>query len=332
MFRVRAPWLKTLVELRQGTTQRRTLHSKYRHVDFGASAQLQQSCECFIQKLNRELPRDSQLDASIDLPKKTSSYHKHLMLISPPDEAGKDPEWKGSWQAKLELNPEWPYSAIAEVKKHLKETKRGEGILINAISVMRSKSLGDPSSEKKARFLALPDMKVYEVSQSELKDFAYFVGEGMVQQPRGRAVAFADYLKGADAISKELEHREVTSTAATGMKQFAAQSYQNNLVLVCGHHQRDERCGQIAPRLIKEFEAKVEEDLDLAIVSHIGGHKFAGNVIFYKFLGFEADGKATVDSLWFGKILPSAVPTLLEHLGRNEIITPWFRGGCLLES
>ncbi|CUS21382.1 LAQU0S03e01288g1_1 [Lachancea quebecensis] len=332
MFRKRAPWLRIYAELRQETSQKRTLHSKYRHVGLEDPAQLRQSCACFVKGLNRELPKESQLDVDIDLPKKTPSYHKHLMLISPPNKAGSDPEWKGSWQAKLEMNPEWPYSAIAEVKNHLKETKRGEGILINAISVMRGKLLNSPSSEKKAQFLALPDMKVYEVSQSELKDFAYFVGEGMVQQPRGRAMAFADYLKGADAISKELEHREVLNTRKPGMKDFTTKSYQNNLILVCGHHQRDERCGLIAPKLIKELEAKVEQSVDLAIVSHIGGHKFAGNVIFYKFLGFEDSGKATVDSLWFGKILPSAVPILLEHLKKNEIVTSWFRGGCLLES
>ena len=55
-------------------------------------------------------------------------------------------------------------------------------------------------------------------------------------------------------------------------------------VFVCAHVKRDKRCGVAGPLLISEFEQSIAENgLDGSVhvygVSHIGGHKFAGNVI-----------------------------------------------------
>ncbi|GAB7353403.1 hypothetical protein MBLNU459_g3876t2 [Dothideomycetes sp. NU459] len=79
------------------------------------------------------------------------------------------------------------------------------------------------------------------------------------------------------------------------------------LVLICGHGGRDQRCGVLGPILQAEFEDKLERqnikvlkdapaadavEADAAVegykptarvgtISHIGGHKYAGNVIVY---------------------------------------------------
>ncbi|KHO00352.1 FMI1 protein [Metarhizium album ARSEF 1941] len=92
------------------------------------------------------------------------------------------------------------------------------------------------------------------------------------------------------------------------------------LVLICGHGGRDARCGIMGPVLRDEFEEKlaredfnvltspVEVDLTIGdaagmegavprknvarvgLISHIGGHKFAGNVIVYIPPGHEVRG------------------------------------------
>ncbi|SCU79724.1 LADA_0B02762g1_1 [Lachancea dasiensis] len=301
------------------------LHTEYRHVTLQLNHKIQQNCDCYVTDLNEKLDSESQLDIELSLPAKTPEYHKHLMLVSPPDSAGSEPEWKGSWQSQLELNPRWPYSAIAQLKGYLKDTHRGSGVLINAISMARSETIGTSGTGKKARFLAVPDMKTYDVGADELEEFATFLGEGKIGSHH--KISFADFLGGANAISKVLQ-AQTDPQKGSPYRKFEGQDHRKDIVLVCGHHQRDARCGLIAPALIEELKDRVESDL--AIVSHIGGHKFAGNVIFYKYLGTNQDQTAKVDGLWFGKILPATVATLVENLKQNNIVTQWFRGGAQL--
>lgn len=57
-------------------------------------------------------------------------------------------------------------------------------------------------------------------------------------------------------------------------------------VFVCAHNNRDRRCGVCGPALIEKFKEEIESrDLDKPIVvntcSHVGGHKYAGNVIIF---------------------------------------------------
>lgn len=293
---------------------------------------MQQLCQCYVEDLNGKLQKDMQLDTGVKLPHKTPDYHKHVMLVSPPDSVGKEPEWKSSWQAKIELNPQWPYSALGEIKRHLKGTERGEGILVNAISMARGEAIGLPSSNDSVRFLVVPDMKIYEVPKKELRRFAYSIGGGELKDPKAKTMTFFDYLKGANAVSERTDSIKTVPEVSHTSEEFTCTPYHKSLMLICGHQQRDQRCGLIAPDLIKEFSRHGDADTDLAIISHIGGHKYAGNIINYKYLGVHQDGKAKVDGLWFGKILPSLVPTLLKHLRKNEIVTPWFRGGCPLEN
>lgn len=139
------------------------------------------------------------------------------------------------------------------------------------------------------------------------------------------------------------------------------------LVLVCGHGGRDQRCGVLGPILKEEFEDKLarqdiavlkgpplahgdevaasriqqEEkgetrvdkvsDLRLrarvATISHIGGHKFAGNVIIYippSFKGNALAGKG----IWYGRIEPGHVEGIVaKTVLEGKVIKEHFRGG-----
>jgi hypothetical protein len=135
------------------------------------------------------------------------------------------------------------------------------------------------------------------------------------------------------------------------------------VVLVCGHGGRDVRCGLFGPVLREEFERRLPErgvevlkgaveveaeegaaavvggaasGRELAarvgLISHIGGHKFAGNVIIYlpPSLNTE-DGQAhplAGHGIWYGRVEPKHVEGIVgETILKGRVIEELFRGG-----
>lgn len=97
-------------------------------------------------------------------------------------------------------------------------------------------------------------------------------------------------------------------------------------VFVCTHASRDKRCGVCGPILVKKLKEEIENGFKDAVFvspcSHIGGHKYAGNVIIF---GPNADGK--VMGHWYGYVTPEDVPVLLEqHIGKGEVVERLWRG------
>lgn len=140
-----------------------------------------------------------------------------------------------------------------------------------------------------------------------------------------------------------------------------AQDVEDVLVLICGHGGRDARCGVLGPVLQKEFEnalpraaieilsgpvplekdsgaqlieGKTEEKMTarIGIISHIGGHKFAGNVIFYippkaKLSNGEAHPLAGM-GIWYGRVEPKHVEGLIKAtLQEGKVVEDLLRGG-----
>nr|GLL26683.1 altered inheritance of mitochondria protein 32-like [Ipomoea trifida] len=97
-------------------------------------------------------------------------------------------------------------------------------------------------------------------------------------------------------------------------------------VFVCAHNNRDRRCGVCGPPLIEKFKEEIEakglkDQVFVAACSHIGGHKYAGNVIIFS----EVEGK--VAGHWYGYVTPNDVPTLLDqHIGEGKVIERIWRG------
>jgi (2Fe-2S) ferredoxin len=138
------------------------------------------------------------------------------------------------------------------------------------------------------------------------------------------------------------------------------------MVLVCGHGGRDMRCGVIGPVLRAEFERllllkgvslvqgpiEVDESLEevpalegtihedartkatarVGLISHIGGHKFAGNIIIYlpPKLMLECGSKHGLagHAIWYGRVEPKHVEGIIQEtiLG-GKVIEDLFRGG-----
>jgi (2Fe-2S) ferredoxin len=124
------------------------------------------------------------------------------------------------------------------------------------------------------------------------------------------------------------------------------------LVLICGHGGRDMRCGVMGPALKQAFEtvlpatgidvldgsfAAVKEKhgeagtststARIGLISHIGGHKFAGNVILYIPPG-KRDHALAGYGIWYGRVQPKHVEGIIQEtiLG-GRVIEELFRGG-----
>lgn len=57
-------------------------------------------------------------------------------------------------------------------------------------------------------------------------------------------------------------------------------------IFVCAHGSRDVRCGVCGPVLIDKFNEQIQlrglkDRITVAACSHVGGHKYAGNVIIF---------------------------------------------------
>jgi len=137
-------------------------------------------------------------------------------------------------------------------------------------------------------------------------------------------------LRGATAIASEPSTLTPNSSrSATGELCAAEQTQVHVLALVCCHAQRDARCGDRGPPLVKAISRWGESiargggvdrgdgtKLGVAVhalpCSHVGGHEFAGNVILY---GWTPASRGA-DNDWFGMVAPALVPQLMESYTR----------------
>ncbi|RDW94316.1 hypothetical protein BP5796_00079 [Coleophoma crateriformis] len=164
-----------------------------------------------------------------------------------------------------------------------------------------------------------------------------------------------------DALSPIHRDRLLRSTEIQSLL-FGVQDVKDILVLICGHGGRDARCGIFGPVLRTEFEhvltrnnfnvlkgpvavennkaemiegpssTKTTGTARVGLISHIGGHKFAGNVIVYippgsRLTTGEAHPLAGC-GIWYGLIEPKHVDGIVqETVLQGRVIAEKFRGG-----
>lgn len=97
-------------------------------------------------------------------------------------------------------------------------------------------------------------------------------------------------------------------------------------ILLCSHKTRDKKCGITAPFMKKEFDSQLR-DLELyrdtgddrsdgvkvLFVNHVGGHKFAANVLVYNKHG---------EFVWFARCTPLNVKFILNETILNHKVYP----------
>lgn len=102
------------------------------------------------------------------------------------------------------------------------------------------------------------------------------------------------------------------------------------VIMICSHRKRDKRCGVTAAILQKEFKrilrakdifGDCEGDVEIWLISHIGGHKFAGNVIVHKREGM---------AVWYGRVDPCHCEAIVEStIERGEVLKELYRGSMV---
>ncbi|KAJ3226680.1 hypothetical protein HK099_004424 [Clydaea vesicula] len=99
-----------------------------------------------------------------------------------------------------------------------------------------------------------------------------------------------------------------------------------SIILICAHLKRDKRCAVAYDILLQEFEKELkrknlEKDVLVYGCSHIGGHKFAGNVIIYP----QGD--------WYGRVKTCHINILIEEAILNQkIVKDLWRGRVGIEN
>lgn len=103
--------------------------------------------------------------------------------------------------------------------------------------------------------------------------------------------------------------------------------------LVCGHNNRDKRCGVMGPILLDAFYREIEERqwgdrISVYLSSHYSGHKFAGNVVFYELKNLtNKSRKVTRNGHWYGRVSARHVPVIMDkHFGKGQVVQELWRG------
>ena len=103
-------------------------------------------------------------------------------------------------------------------------------------------------------------------------------------------------------------------------------------ILICGHGGRDARCGVLGPLLRTQFRDDLKRrgiDADVGLISHIGGHKYAGNVILYVPPSMRGNALAGT-GIWYGRVGPEEVQGVVEEtFVRGRVIGELLRGGVV---
>ena len=120
-------------------------------------------------------------------------------------------------------------------------------------------------------------------------------------------------------------------------------------VLICGHGNRDSRCGIMGPILKEAFHTYAEAlipgptsegspDLitkigrpQIGLISHIGGHAWAGNVILYFPRSFRTTrgelSPLASKGVWYGRVGPQHVEGIFnETIQNGRVIEELLRG------
>lgn len=125
------------------------------------------------------------------------------------------------------------------------------------------------------------------------------------------------------------------------------------IILLCSQRTRDARCGQSAPLLRREFERHLRplglyRDMDdqrpggvgIYFISHVGGHKYAANVIVYRRRDFDWHKSSKTDEshtdegaaqgIWLARVRPEDCENIIRYtVLRGKVVKPrsQLRGG-----
>ncbi|CDK25214.1 unnamed protein product [Kuraishia capsulata CBS 1993] len=239
------------------------------------------------------LPHNKPINFDKSLRNTAAAVWKTLLVLTGENAA--------SWPSKLELVPG---SAVGEFQPF----RRSICSPFHPVLFANTSLPGTACSSTSFSGILLPDNQIFSnIPKSRLKEFAMA------------------HLTPRSEIEEKAKEQERLSL------EFPSQTNENELILICGHSQRDIRCGAIAPLLQDEFNAVLsskgllfDEDtnprgIKVGMISHIGGHAYAGNVVYFK--------KNMEYPVVYGRVFPKHVQGIVkETVVNGNIIEELYRG------
>lgn len=214
-----------------------------------------------------------------------------------------------------------PYKSIADLPPNI--NTEGLAKLVALLAHLRSPAhpvctshvfLGRhherPTSPDNELVYLFPDNIKVEFSRSHLERFVrhYLVPK----DPQGRPITAPVF----NPFKQPPDPHEQTPEALSGpeaARLFTQEPLQKPLILVCGHGTRDGRCGAMAPYILAELD-RIKSNEVVGTISHIGGHAYAGNVLFYP------------ENCWYGRVGPQQVQGIYHSLKEGKIVQELYRG------
>lgn len=176
------------------------------------------------------------------------------------------------------------------------------------------------SSDSMHHVLIYPDARLVTFSKQKLLEFAqhYLLPEEPVMKAQSPFNPFSSE-----------SNKNVTPSFYQRIKRhdlFLEEPVTKDLVLICGHSQRDIRCGEMGPILLNEFTKVLEHEcldgaVDVGLISHVGGHAYASNVIYFP------HDQTVCPVVWYGRVfLPNVQGIVKETVVGKKIISELYRG------
>ncbi|KAL8770401.1 MAG: hypothetical protein Q9209_003827 [Squamulea sp. 1 TL-2023] len=287
-----------------------------------------QTCRCEI-----KFPGGLEIDRSRPIINTVSSYNQHILIAT----------GKSDWTSKIK-NEE----GIGDMAKTLKDMAKVKGewhdpnysTMISASS-FKCDPLPQPDNQPS------PGPSQFFTS---LKLFPHFLHFPHIQNTPTHRSYFASTYLGDQSIRPLL-------TPSTPPNFVHPQPITKPTILICSHGSRDMRCGVLGPLLYDKFLEYIEpESCDVGMISHVGGHAFAGNVIVYlppghtiaADAGDQKTGKpGNIETLtknrlisplahmgiWYGRVGPEHVRSIVEEtVLKGNIIGELWRGGLDMDT
>ncbi|GME85026.1 unnamed protein product [Ambrosiozyma monospora] len=272
-----------------------------------------------------KFPADKQIDYSKPLRNTKSNPWKHAIVLSG------DSNFK-EWPSRFEMDPAG--SIISDVHALKRRILDPFHPCVLSMTSFEEKvhdvdhganSSGVDGKEQVVKVGVYPDGIAVHVPRSKVEEFMIGYLTPIPETNEETKLSNPDLFELGE-VQKQLR------------SEFYIRPVEYDYVLICGHAKRDVRCGEMAPLIKNEFEAVLSRDgllaneeadgkgdkeenegkVKVGIVSHIGGHVYAGNVLIFKRNG---------DVIWYGHVLPSHVQGIVEETIKGEkIIEELYRG------
>lgn len=247
-----------------------------------------------------EFPKDKQIDFTKNLNGTAASMWKHVLVFL------HGITNFNTMPSKIDLVP----GSLANEFEVLKKNSLSPSHPVTLSNALVS-GLSHGTGTKQKVFI-YPDSK--QVS-FEMGQFPQFIEHYLLPEQAPEPV-YNPFSKVRKEAKKQVLHPELFEEAPIA----------KDLILICGHTQRDIRCGALAPILKEEFQKVLEreglcKEVDVGLISHIGGHAYAGNVIYFP------RNCNHLKPVWYGRVFPENVQGIVkETVMGGRIIKELFRG------